>query len=115
MNKQDEVAHIGWLIDQTPEGYVRDYLREARPFWEEGIRCDMLITTAQDLRDRRASLTEEVIKLEAKRKELEKLVADGRRTLDAIQGRAREARDNLRVADLALAHVQNTQPAPPPR
>lgn len=113
MTKTDELKHLDWLIDQTPSGYIRDYLREAKPFWEEGVRCDMLITTAADLRNQRVALSEEVAKLEAKRKELEKLVADARRSLDAIQTKAREMRENFRIADLALAHVHNTQPAPP--
>jgi hypothetical protein len=113
MTKNDELKHLDWMIDQTPSGYVKDYLREAKPFWEEGIRCDMLITTAADLRTQRAALSDEVARLETKRKELEKLVADGRRSLDAIQTKAREMRENLRISDLALAHVHNTQPAAP--
>lgn len=102
MNKSEELSALDRFVESLPaDTYLADLLKEARPFIERDLRCDLALDTIGDLLRHRASLAAEIKEaraawlverqqIESDRRKWQIDLKEAQRAIDQIRESARE-------------------------
>lgn len=102
LTKEQERKLVAKLVAETPEGYVKDFLREAAPLWIDAINSDLAEAGIRELWRQKLEAKEELAVLTRRKNALEAQIRSMEADLVAQRAKAQDLASVLKVANLAL-------------
>jgi hypothetical protein len=102
LTKEQERKMVADLVNNTPPGYVKDFLVEAAPLWLDAINSDLCEVGLRELWRQKMEARQEISGLMRDKAHLEAEIRALKNDRDAQRLKAHATADQLRTAIVAL-------------